>query len=243
VEIFSSLGLSSCFMEPQTATLGVAFAIATHLIRRCTESPHEPETKHDQDRLFSVPIVKDHGPKLVQFAFLAPCIYHIILTAFSPTEESAICPKFGQVNPKYFTWSTYTILCLVIIFISATLRLWAFRTLGKNFTYQLAKPDRLVTTGIYAYVQHASYGPFFVLLCATLMMFLPFDAGAACFLPREIVQMWSSWRWLILALAMAVIGGGISVRVRDEEAMLKETFGKQWVDWHTKTPRFVPFLF
>jgi protein-S-isoprenylcysteine O-methyltransferase Ste14 len=230
-------------MEPQAVTLAMAFIIATLLIKRCTESPHEPKTKYDQDRLFSVPIVKEHGPKLMQFALLGPCIFHILLSVLSSSQRPAICTNIDQVNPKYFTWSTYTTTCLVIIFISATLRLWAIGSLGKNFTYQLAKPDRLVTTGVYAYVQHASYGPLLVLVGATLMMFMPFDAGAACFLPREIVQMWSSWWWLVLALAMAVVGGGLSVRVKDEEAMLKETFGKQWVEWHKKTPRFVPFLY
>lgn len=230
-------------MEHQAITLVFAFAVATYLIQKCNQSPHEPETKHGQDRLFSIPIVKEHGPKLLQFVLLAPCIYHIILTALFPAKNSAICPKFDQVNPKYFTWSTYTAVCLMIILISAMLRLWAFRTLGKNFTYQLARPDQLVTTGIYAYVQHASYGPFIVLICATLMMFMPFDAGAACFLPQNIVQMWSSWRWSILALVMVALGGGARVRVRDEEDMLKETFGKQWVEWNKKTPRFVPFLF
>ena len=75
------------------------------------------------------------------------------------------------------------------------------------------------------------------------MQFLPFDAAAACFLPIEIVNIWATWRWPLLGIAMAILAGGIGVRVRDEEAMLKETFGKQWIEWHKKTPRFVPFLF
>ena len=230
-------------LDFETASLLIAFAVAAHLIRLCNRTPHVPQTKHNQDRLFAVPIVKEHGAKILEFLFVAPCIHHIILTALKPTEPSTICPNPSQFDTKYSTWSTYTIVCLTILFISATLRLLAFRTLGKNFTFQLAKPDQLITTGLYSYVQHPSYGPLFVLIGATIMQFLPFDAGAACFLPPEFVDIWVTWRWYFLAFAMAIVAGGITVRVRDEEAMLKETFGKQWVDWHRRTPRFVPFLF
>lgn len=227
----------------ETAILLLAFAVAAHLIRICNRTPNVPDTKHSGDRLFSVPIVKEHGAQVLEFLFVAPCVYHIILTALPRSDVSKICPNPEQLDHKYFTWSTYTIVCLSVIYVSAALRLLAFRTLGKNFTFQLAKPDQLMTTGIYSYVQHPSYGPLFGLIGATIMQFLPFDAGAACFLPLDIVNMWVDWRWQFLAFALAIVAGGITVRVRDEEAMLKETFGKQWIDWHTRTPRFVPFLF
>jgi protein-S-isoprenylcysteine O-methyltransferase Ste14 len=32
-------------------------------------------------------------------------------------------------------------------------------------------------------------------------------------------------------------------RVKEEEMMLKSTFGKEWEVWHAKTKRFVPGLF
>ena len=229
-------------MDLETASLLLAFAGAAHLIRLCNRTPHKPQTTHNQDRLFSVPIVKEHGAKFLELLFVAPCIHHIILTATKPSEPSMICPNPSQLDSKYFTWSTYTVVSLTIIYASATLRLLAFRTLGKNFTFQLAKPDQLITSGVYGYVQHPSYGPLFVLICATIMQFLPFDAGQGCFLPMEIVDLWPVWRWQFLGIAMLILGVGIFVRVRDEEAMLKETFGKQWVDWHRKTPRFIPFL-
>ena len=230
-------------MDSERITLLIAYAIATHLIRICLRTPNVPSTKHGQDLLFSVPIVKEHGAKLLEYAFVAPCIYHIFLTAYPPQESSATCPQPNHLDPKYFTWSPHVTICVVVIYILATLRLLAYRTLGQNFTFELAKPDQLVTTGVYSYVQHPSYGPLFGIICSTLMLFLPLDAGAGCFLPSELVAFWISYKWQVLIFAGFIIAGAISVRVRDEEAMLKATFGKQWVEWHRRTPRFIPFLF
>jgi protein-S-isoprenylcysteine O-methyltransferase Ste14 len=32
-------------------------------------------------------------------------------------------------------------------------------------------------------------------------------------------------------------------RVREEETMLKKTFGNEWEPWHARTKRFVPGVF
>jgi protein-S-isoprenylcysteine O-methyltransferase Ste14 len=32
------------------------------------------------------------------------------------------------------------------------------------------------------------------------------------------------------------------LRVRDEEKMLKEKFGKEWENWHSRTARFIPWI-
>ncbi len=45
---------------------------------------------------------------------------------------------------------------------------------------------------------------------------------------------------------MSFIGAGVMAgrtRVRDEEKMLKDTFGKEWVEWSGRTKRFVPGIF
>jgi protein-S-isoprenylcysteine O-methyltransferase Ste14 len=45
--------------------------------------------------------------------------------------------------------------------------------------------------------------------------------------------------------SMVVVMGNIMAwkRVKEEEMMLKRTFGKEWEDWHKRTSRFVPGLF
>lgn len=35
----------------------------------------------------------------------------------------------------------------------------------------------------------------------------------------------------------------MSVRVREEEAMLRQKFGSQWEEWHQRTARFIPGIF
>lgn len=221
-----------------------AFATATHLIRLCNRTPNIPQTKHDRDTLFFLPVIRTYALYFIEWAFVLPCVHHIVITALlDRLEASPICPQPQQLNHRYFTWSSYTVISLSLIFVSAILRLLAFQTLGKNFSFELAKPDQLVTTGIYSYVQHPSYPPLMVLLCSSFWLFLPLDGVPACFLPWSIVEVWVTWKWPLLALTAAIIAMVVRVRVGDEEAMLKETFGKQWIEWHRKTPRFVPFLF
>ena len=63
-----------------------------------------------------------------------------------------------------------------------------------------------------------------------------------CWLPAWLVQATPFWRAMVSMLV-----GGIVVftwnRVCDEEAMMKETFGKEWEEWHKKTWRFIPGFF
>jgi hypothetical protein len=63
------------------------------------------------------------------------------------------------LNPSLFTWSWRTSLCLGGILIAAPVRLLAFKQLGPNFTFQLAVPGKLVTTGLYVFLLYLSLTP------------------------------------------------------------------------------------
>ncbi|TVY58937.1 hypothetical protein LCER1_G000791, partial [Lachnellula cervina] len=82
---------------------------------------------------------------------------HSYLVLFPPATSTVFCPQHEQLNRSLFTWNLYTILCLVCILIFASLRLLSYTHLGPNFTYRIAPPKKLITTGIYYYVQHPSY--------------------------------------------------------------------------------------
>ena len=56
---------------------------------------------------------------------------------------------------------------------------------------------------------------------------------------------WSGLRslevgWWITGLV--VLGSGVWIRVGQEERMLRRRFGGEWVGWHGRTARFVPWV-
>jgi protein-S-isoprenylcysteine O-methyltransferase Ste14 len=56
--------------------------------------------------------------------------------------------------------------------------------------------------------------------------------------------MWvEKYIWMGIRGSLVVGVGLLVVRVRDEERMLRGSFGKEWEVWHTKTGRFIPGVF
>ena len=76
-----------------------------------------------------------------------------------------------------------------------------------------------------------------------MALFQNVDGAVACFLPSWVVDAWASIKWLLLTAFAGFVVVSMGTRVRDEEAMLKEAFGKEWEEWHRKTSRFIPGLF
>lgn len=164
----------------------------------------------------------------------------------SPSSSSAGGGSSNALDPSLLTWSSYTIIPLVIIIcIGAPLRLIPYAALAKDFTFALTEPDRLVTTGIYGLVQHPSYTGLAALFFGNSLLYYRYDTPlVACLCPP-------GWMPYIKILAIAVVwpafvcagAFGISVRVRQEEKMLKAKFGKEWESWNTRTARFIPYVF
>ncbi len=185
---------------------------------------------------------------LAAAALSALVLYHAALAASlpRPAVQAALCPLDGagrQRNPALFTWSPVTAASFVAILVGAPLRLGAFSGLGENFTFGLAKPRGLVTTGIYAHVQHPSYTGMGLVAVATFAVFLRLDGAVACFVPAARWPLVQAWSATVYAGAGVLLVQQMAVRVRQEEAMLRELFGKEWEAWHAKTKRLVPGLF
>ncbi|KAK2616508.1 hypothetical protein QQS21_000551 [Conoideocrella luteorostrata] len=180
-----------------------------------------------------------------RFVTLALWTWHTLVTVLYPSTPWALCPCRHNLTDTLFTWSSYTAVALAVIIIAAPIRLLAFRQLGENFTFRLAKPKALVTTGLYAHVRHPSYPTNWLVWVANLGLLLRLDGVLGCVMPSVLVR-WGMrsglWPALLLGLAlMSLIS--IWVRVQDEEAMLKGVFGKEWEEYHVKTPRFIPWVF
>ena len=172
---------------------------------------------------------------------LAVWSYHTLLILISPSAPSLLCPHPSHLNPKYFTWNTYTVFFIALIFIAAPIRFLAYKQLGQNFTFTLAKPKGLVKTGMYKYVRHPSYPTLFACQAGMGALLLRWGGVAGCWMPGWLVG------WRSLGLGAIVAQGlwttfALGVRVREEEEMLSSVFGEEWEEYARKTKRFIPFV-
>ena len=147
-----------------------------------------------------------------------------------------------QIN--LITWSPQTVIPLALILCAGVpLRFVSYASLGKSFTFALAAPDRLNTSGIYRYVQHPSYTGLAVLVLSNLALLCRFDGALSCWFPPRWYPLASALEWPAAAVYVGLFLYGMGTRVKQEEGMLKAKFGREWEEWHHKTARFIPWLF
>lgn len=223
-----------------------ACLVSAYLIK-LSWTPPNPVTK---DTI--IPSVKYSRKSLVRFwriftffryTDIASCIFHSILILFFPSPPKRICPNSDNLAPSLFTWSPYSALCLSTVIVFCSIRLLAFKELGKDFTFHVTAPKRLNTSGLYSVVQHPSYTGVVLSNAANSMFLYRIDGISACFLPGWIVR--QSWwaNWTLFFVTAVISAYGTRIRVRNEEEMLKKTFGREWEEWHAKTKRFIPGIF
>ena len=228
---------------PATLALAVSFLLVAYLTNRCwtppNPSPLGPAASLPRDDLGVSPrAIKTR--RLVDLVFW---VLHTLFTVYYPFPPVMLCPCPENLSSSLFTWSPYTAFVLASILMAAPIRLLAFKQLGENFTFRLAKPKRLVKTGLYAYVQHPSYPTDWVVLTSNIAMLLRPDGVLGCVLPSRWVSVGVKM-WPVLLLLSGALGlGAIWVRVQNEEAMLKDHFESEWEEYSQRTKRFVPGLF
>jgi len=118
------------------------------------KTPTETTTK-DSIAVFTSPLFLNS----CRLAVIGLGIHHAALAFFYPSPPQLICPRQEHLNPSLFTWSWRTSICLGGILIAAPVRLLAFKQLGPNFTFQLAVPGKLVTTGLYVLLLYLTLTP------------------------------------------------------------------------------------
>jgi len=106
---------------------------------------------------------------------------------------------------------------------SIWLILTAIRLLGKQWNVRaiVVEKHRLVTTGPYAFVRHPIYTGLFGLMVAT-----------------GITN--STWYSMLLAFGFTFVG--TLMRIRQEEKLLRETFGTEFEAYQNTVPAFLPWL-
>jgi protein-S-isoprenylcysteine O-methyltransferase Ste14 len=213
-------------------------------------SPPNPNTEltpATEDSLSSIKVTGNHIAKVAMTPIGIVALHTSTLAYMYPNLPSSLLghgPENG-LNMNLLRWSTDTTIPIALVLCAGVpLRLYAYRSLGKNFTFQLTKPAHLVTSGLHSYMQHPSYTGAAILGFSCSFWLLRCDGVISCWLPPWLYQIvtrmgvftnafiLSSWfAWLLW------------IRIREEEKMLKNTFGAEWERWHAATPRFLPFLF
>lgn len=151
----------------------------------------------------------------------------------------------NHLNSDLISWSAATFIPLALILcVGIPLRLVSYASLGKNFTFDLAVPDRLVTDGIHHYLQHPSYTGTLVLIFSLTMLLLRIDGALSCWIPPHWYgAVRNLWCWFVVPLWFSYVVLVTRTRVIQEESMMLATFGSKWERWHATTARFIPGIF
>lgn len=228
-------------------SLAATIVVFAGLTLRCITPPNPNKGnngwKHDRLGFFASHTFTNGVGVSVMVLF----ILHVALVCTGQSNgppSLPFCPHPERLNPSLFTWNPFMAISLfATILVGAPLRLQAYTCLGRNFTFGLAAPNKLTTTGIYQYMQHPSYTGLVIILISSFSFLLRWDGAAACFLPTVFSRLVEGWGAIAYAIVMYAFGRHIMTRIHDEEAMLRELFGAEWVKWHHQTARFIPFVF
>jgi len=180
--------------------------------------------------------------------FTAVALYHALLSFLPEWQRSAVCPNYASetlgLNQELFTWSPYTTIAVAALILSGALRVAAYANLGRAFTFHLTTPSGLVTTGLHSYMRHPSYTALVLNLIAMVFLLFRRDGAVSCFgsgLGLDVLgyavdigtKVW----------ATLIIPAWFFMRVKQEEEMLERVFGEEWVEYASRTRRFIPWVF
>lgn len=237
-----------------TATAGrplcaLATGVTSYLLWRTMKPPRPIQVETSIDSV-------KYGKGLLAGSFAGLAAYRTFVLGLSGLNVAAALtgPPFNQafgslgpyashIDARFVGWNELSAAVLTLTSVASVARLRAMSELGANFTFDLHDPDRLITDGIYKYVQHPSYTAAFLSSLPGSLWFVRCDGAVGALLPPWFFALFKKYeKYVHLFLIFGTIFG-ITRRVLDEEEMLKKKFGREWEEWHGKTARFVPFLF
>jgi protein-S-isoprenylcysteine O-methyltransferase len=120
-------------------------------------------------------------------------------------------------------FAVYFVFGIVLIWAGMLFRLWSIQTLGNLFSTRLIIQERheLITKGPYKYLRNPSY-------TGALITFVGFGFGVG------------NWLSATVLLFTALIT--YAWRIRVEERMLLEAFGRAYEDYKKRTWALIPFV-
>jgi protein-S-isoprenylcysteine O-methyltransferase len=116
------------------------------------------------------------------------------------------------------------VLGLAMLVIGVVFRAWAIRTLRRFFTVDVTVFDdhRIIRTGPYRYLRHPSY-------TGALLSFYGVGIGFE-----------NLWAGLVISVLPTV---AFFIRMRVEEAALRDAFPNDYPDYERSTKRLIPFVY
>ncbi|OHE98344.1 isoprenylcysteine carboxyl methyltransferase [Colletotrichum orchidophilum] len=222
------------------------------------QQPGDPDERHHHHHQKQAPpqqhadsirwmlLTHKHTPKFVLLPLALLSLHLAALSYYHPHIPPSVLGHGAQngLSASLTTWSASTLLPLSAIFLAGVpLRLGPYRSLGKNFTFHLTKPDQLKTTGIYSRVQHPSYTGVVVLVLSNVALLARLDGVLSCWVAPGWHEGLRAVQWVLGPVACCVFLLGVWTRVREEERMLRAEFGEKWERWHASTARFIPHVF
>jgi len=155
--------------------------------------------------------------------------------------KSLLC---GRTSPTAHTFISPLFMLGVLLGVTGVLiRIACYRELGRFFTFELSirNKHQLITSGPYAFVRHPSYtGLIFIAAAFTLCEISP----GSWWTEARVFESSAIGKAIALAwLSCLYIKSTVILRAPREDAMLRETFGKQWEEYANKVRyRFLPGL-
>lgn len=142
----------------------------------------------------------------------------------------------GRARPTELALSLSSTLGFVIVFAGTFLRVWCYRAMASQFTFNitLRANHKLITTGPYSFVRHPSYA---ALLIQYVGAFIWYSSPGSWMMESGVLEYPMARLILgLLVLLRFVTIGALLARIPVEDAMLKNTFGNEWDDWDRKVP-------
>lgn len=228
-----------------TTLLGAAMVLAIYLIDICATPPNPSLPQKDRQTKDHIGVLLGAGTRIttMRYAAIFCFMYHTLITvlpAYAPEYMAQVCPNAENRHPAIFEWSTTTTLALAMTYLGAAIRIMAYGGLGRLFTFHLAPPDRLVTSGVYRWIQHPSYTGLLLIVVANFMLFIRWDGLFACWISGSTLAILNGWGVPTIITSVSFAAFLLALRIRDEEEMLKRKFGKEWEGWHARTKRIIP---
>lgn len=127
--------------------------------------------------------------------------------------------EISEADPFYI----YRLVGLIIFVVFSWLQVWAYKTMGKNYSQEviISKKQELVTNGPYKIVRHPQY-----------ISQLISDLGAGIALAS----------YFVVPMVIVVQIPLFILRAKLEEKLMMKKFGEQYKEYKKKTGFIIPFI-